>query len=89
MRHAISCAVTQLTANIKVLEHVIAVLRGLRIGPDVAVAEAAVQRERKCEAELLQLRKQENQQPELFNAVPEEPVPAAVNFSIQPQEEEL
>lgn len=75
---------TQVRAKILVLEHLQAVLRGLRIGPDTSVAEEAVKRERSVEVELSGLRSQVTQ-PELFNALGEDELPPAVGFSMQPK----
>jgi len=70
---------TQPEARIVVLEHEVTVLRGLRIGPEIAVAEEAVKRERELEKELSRLRREvaNAKQPELFSVVEEEQLKVA------------
>lgn len=59
---------TQHAAQIEVLKHELNTLRGLRLSPDSAVAEAAVRRERELEKELHRLEVTKTQ-PELGLAV--------------------
>lgn len=57
----------QLDAQIVVLDHLLNTLRGLRLSPDVIVAQAAIKREREIAAEYNRLRAQsDSRQPELI-----------------------
>ncbi len=69
MRIAITYRMTQLEARIHVLEHETTVLRGLRIGSNISVAEAAVRREREVENEIREAQKGLSTQQELFSVV--------------------
>lgn len=53
------------SAELKVAEAVQAVLRGMRLSEDSAVAEAAIKRERELEPQIETLRKEATKQPEL------------------------
>lgn len=74
---------TQLAAaTIRVIEHELNVLRGLRISQDTAVAEVAVKRERLREAELRELRAQLAS--EAVSIIPDDEEPLALAASAKP-----
>lgn len=57
---------TQDEAQITVLEHEVNTLRGLRLSPEVMIAQAALKRERELAGELHRLKTRvESRQPEL------------------------
>lgn len=70
----------QLTANLEgeiiVAETMLTVLRGLRVSTDSAVAQAAIQRERVLERQLIELQRQSSEQPELLLAASAHPADA-------------
>ena len=62
--------------RLRVLEHELITVRGIRIGRDIDLADAAVQRERELQVEIDQ-RKRE------VEAMHEDELPAAVSFACQ------
>lgn len=73
-----------LTAEMRVLEHEILVLRTLRTSDDLNVAEAAINRERKLQSELAALKLHASETP----AEPDAPdYPHAAGFSMRKEEE--
>lgn len=80
------CKITYLQMKhdprLRVLEHEQAVLRGLRIGPDIDLAEAALQREREVQFEIDKRAQELRTSADLFDAThDDEELPMAASFS--------
>lgn len=65
LRQLINCDMTQLAAKILVLEHELNTLRGLRLSPDLAIADAAIDRSHDVERRLTKLREAERRAAEV------------------------
>lgn len=74
--------------RIRVLQHEIVTLRGLRIGPDIELADAAVKREREVIEELNKRHAEVEATNINAGGDNDEELPAAVSFSISKPKED-